>query len=78
MNEGQRRKLFKNYYKLLKEENYYDALKCNRAIYHEIFSNLEDSNGNKEILEAGLDQLEIEATGILKVLKLNLNPMEEL
>lgn len=72
MNKADRMRLFEDYKKSLDKEEFAMALKQNRLLYNEIFTALVDSNGNKEVLESGLDQLEIEATAeILPYVKLN-------
>ena len=79
MNKKQRIELFENYHKSIAKGKEERALKQNRVLYNEIFENYINSNGTKEILEEGLDQLEIESTEICKILGLiKLNPMEEL
>lgn len=75
MKKRQIKKLCDNYYKSLEKEKFDLALKQNRLLYNEIFMDYLESNGNKEKLEAGLDQLEIEATEILPYVQLN--AMEE-
>ncbi|MDP3027401.1 MAG: hypothetical protein Q8N63_06845 [Nanoarchaeota archaeon] len=75
MNRRKRMRLFGEYQKSLDKEEFDIALKQNRLLYSEIFTSLADSNGNRKVLEAGLDQLEIEATEILPYVQLN--AMEE-
>lgn len=75
MNEEERYKLCDDYEESLAKEKFDLALKQNRLLYNEIFTFLADSNGDREVLEEGLDQLEIEATEILP--HIQLNAMEE-
>jgi len=78
MNKEKRTKLFEDYHKSINNEKHPKALKQNRQLYNEIFSVYETSDENKEVLKAGLDQLEIEATDICKILGLTkLNFPEE-
>ena len=75
MNRRKRMRLFGEYQKSLDKKEFDIALKQNRLLYSEIFTSLADSNGNRKVLEADLDQLEIDATEILPYVQLN--AMEE-
>jgi len=78
MNKKKRMELFKDYHKSIDNKKHTKALKQNRQLYNEIFSAYDLGDENKEVLEGGLNQLEIEATDICKILGLiKLNPMEE-
>ncbi len=71
MNKKQRERLYEDYKKSCNQKDFEIALIQNRLLYSEIYEAYLISNGNKEVLEGGLDQLEIEAFRILPYIKLN-------
>ena len=71
--------LFEDYHKSINNKNHIRALEQNRGLWSEIFGAYRHADGDKKVLEGGLDQLEIEATDLCKILGIiQLNPTEEL
>ena len=71
MNESEGKKSFEAYQESLDNGRGKKALEQNRLLYNEIFNDSLNSNGDKKVLEGGLDQLEKDATSILEFIKLN-------